>query len=181
MLRLQGIETRATFDDSDQGVIGAKMAAVNTAAAVVGAPHSLEPGRVILAVPDASMVEFFRQQFSQLPAPVELVPALGVENCIALVQQALQMGGLDCVLLHPEFLRDKSPSGLVNCLHAANQRCIAFGWAPLGPMRELVETSGVDGWLEGPSFGAGINLQQLMAVLVRVQQFKKQQAMMMRE
>ena len=32
----------------------------------------LEPGRVILCVPDMSLVDFFREQFSQLPAPVEV-------------------------------------------------------------------------------------------------------------
>ncbi len=46
---------------------------------------NLEPGRVILAVPDISMVDFFRQQFASLPAPIELVPALGADNTMVLV------------------------------------------------------------------------------------------------
>ena len=36
-------------------------------------------------------------------------------------------------------------------------------------MRELVEASGVDGWLEGPNWGAGINQQQLIALLAQMQ------------
>lgn len=47
----------------------------------------MEAGRVILAIPDISMVEFFRQQFAALPSPVEMVPALGADNTLALVQQ----------------------------------------------------------------------------------------------
>jgi hypothetical protein len=45
-------------------------------------------------------------QFSQLPAPIELVPALGVENTLSLVQQASTLGGCDCVPVHPELLQD---------------------------------------------------------------------------
>jgi hypothetical protein len=45
-------------------------------------------------------------------------------------------------------------------------------------VRELIETSGVDAFLEGPSFGTPINPVQLQMVLVRVQQAKKAMAMM---
>ena len=46
-------------------------------------------------------------QFSQLPVPIELVPALGAENTVSLVQQASILGGCDCVLVHPEHLQDR--------------------------------------------------------------------------
>ena len=46
-------------------------------------------------------------QFSQLPVPIELVPALGAENTVSLVQQASTLGGCDCVLVHPELLQDR--------------------------------------------------------------------------
>ena len=207
----------------------------------MGHTGGMEPGRVILAVNDMSMVDFFRMQvcvggspggdaaphtsspqseccrmrlqipykcltvyrrphicpispssvsanlpppppspqFSQLPAPIELVPTLGDDNTLKLVQQAATLGGCDCVLLHPELLRDRSPAGLVARLRMMGQRVVAFGWAPSGPVCELIEGSGLDGWIEGPSFGSGINPQQLAQVVVRMQNMRKQAAMMM--
>lgn len=134
-MKQQGMDVRATFDDNDAGIKAGK---TMMSGGGQGQDASLEPGRVILAVPDISMVDFFRQQFASLPAPMELVPALGVENSLALVQQALQLGGLDCVLIHPEFLRDRTPNGLLPRLRAANQRVVAFGWAPVGEWRHKV-------------------------------------------
>ncbi len=134
---------------------------------------SIDSGRVILAVPDISMVDFFREQFAMLPVPYELVPALGVDNTAALVQQAAGLGGCDFVLAHPEFLRDKSAGGIVNKMRMLGVRVAAFGWAPLGPMRDLIESAGLDGWLEGPSFGAGINQTNLVALISRMQNAKK--------
>jgi hypothetical protein len=119
------------------------------------------------------MVDFFREQFAQLPVPYELVPALGADNTIQLVQQAQSLGGCDFVLMHPEFLRDRSPAGLLPRLKMMGQRTAAFGWAAIGPMRDLIEGSGVDGWLEGPSFGTGINQQALVSLINRMQQAKK--------
>ncbi|GFR44466.1 hypothetical protein Agub_g5727 [Astrephomene gubernaculifera] len=144
---------------------------------VAGGMPSIAPGRVILAVPDISMVDFFREQFAQLPVPYEVVPALGVDNTLQLVQQAAALGGCDFVLMHPEFLRDRSPAGLAGRLRTMGQRTAAFGWAQLGPVRDLIESSGLDGWLEGPSFGAGVSLQSLAVLIARMQQ-KKMAAMM---
>ncbi len=192
-MRNEGIDTRGSFDEHAGGISGKEAAAAAAAVTKANAAQALDnpamatmmgalqPGRVILAVPDVSMVDFFRQQFAALPAPIELVPALGLENTVALVQQALQLGGLDCVLAHPEFLRDKSPAGLVGRLHSGGQRVVAFGWSPMGPMRELIETSGADAWLEGPSFGTGINQQQLVATLVRAQQARRQQQQLLQQ
>lgn len=44
----------------------------------------------------------------------------------------MSLGGLDCVLMHPEFLRDQSPNSLLARLRAANQRVAVFGWSPSG-------------------------------------------------
>lgn len=141
------------------------------------APY-LDSGRVILGVPDISMVDFFSQQFSALPAAIELVPAVGQDSIVQITQQAMNLGGCDFVLLHPEFLRDRSPNSLAARLKMAGQRVCAFGWTPMGPMRELIESSGIDGFLEGPSFGAGINLQQLTTLVSQMQMQRKQIAMM---
>nr|QCB66177.1 putative channel rhodopsin [Haematococcus lacustris] len=139
----------------------------------------LESGRVILAVTDISMVDVFRQAFTALPAAIELVPALGVDNTVALVQQAMAMGGLDCVLLHPDFLKDAgTPQGLLPRLRSAGIKVLAYGWTPSGPYREMIEKSGVDGWLEGPSWGQGVNIDQLAVLLARVQHVKRMANMM---
>ena len=54
------------------------------------------------------VVPYLLFQFSVLSAPIELVPAVGVENALLLVQQAIQLGGLDFVLVHPDLLHDRS-------------------------------------------------------------------------
>ena len=55
---------------------------------------------------------------------------------------------LICVLLCPP--PPCSPSGLVSRLKMMGMRVCAFGWQPQGPQRELIESSGVDGFLMGP-------------------------------
>lgn len=67
----------------------------------------------------------------------------------------------------------RSPSGPVTRLRMLGQRVCAFGWAPVGPIKDLIESRGLDGWLEGPSFGAGIKLQQLEGLVARMQAVKK--------
>ena len=53
-------------------------------------------------------VEFFRREFAALPGgPVVLVPALGEDIALQLVQQANTVGGCDCVMVHPDFLLDQ--------------------------------------------------------------------------
>ena len=44
---------------------------------------------------------------------MELLPALGMETGLQLVQQASMMGGCDFVLVHPEFLQDRTQNGLL--------------------------------------------------------------------
>ncbi|GAX82612.1 hypothetical protein CEUSTIGMA_g10038.t1 [Chlamydomonas eustigma] len=166
-LKQKGVDVRMSMDPGEEDVEG-------------GQPGGLEPGRVILAVVDMSMVDYFRMQFSHLSPPIELVPALGVDNTLQLVQQAASMGGCDCVILHPELLQDRSPNGLVAKLRMMGQRVAAFGWTQsMSPVRTLIETSGLDGWLEGPTFGSGITTHALWQLVHRMQSLRKQQQMNM--
>lgn len=55
----------------------------------------------------------------------------------------------------------------------APRRVIAFGWMAGGPVREIIETANLDGWVEGPGFGMGINQQQFASVLAAMQQRRK--------
>ena len=45
------------------------------------------------------------------------------------------------MLIHPEFLRDRSSTSILSRLRGAGQRVAAFGWAQLGPMRDLIESA----------------------------------------
>ena len=66
----------------------------------------------------------------------------------------------------------RSPKGLVYRLKAAGQRVCAFG-PPDGPMYDLIQSCGLDGWVEGPPVYAQ-QLQQVVATM----QARKRQAMM---
>jgi hypothetical protein len=44
-------------------------------------------------------------------------------------------------------------------------------------MSELIQTAGLDAFLEGPSFGTGINQQHLAMLVGRMQQMRKMQQM----
>ena len=70
-----------------------------------------------------------RLQFASLPVSVELVPAMGADALLQVAAQAQAFGGADCVLLHPEYLRDRSAGGVVARLKATGNRVAAFGWA----------------------------------------------------
>lgn len=63
--------------------------------------------------------------------PVDLVPALGADAVLSVAAQAAAFGGADCVLLHPEYLKDRSMNGVVARLKASGNRVAAFGWAPV--------------------------------------------------
>lgn len=165
-LKAKGIDLRMSMDPN--GSSGGGGQADN---------GGLEPGRVILSVPDMSMIDFFKAQFAGLPAPIELVPALGGDNTLQLVQQASALGGCDCVLLHPEFLKDTSPNGLLGRLRMMGQRVCAFGWTPVGPARDLIESRGLDGWIEGPSFGTGIDRSALIQLVASMQMMRRNNMM----
>ncbi|GFH12230.1 channelopsin 1 [Haematococcus lacustris] len=163
----------------DPGALGLGMVtkAVEEPAEKMG---HLEPGRVILCMPDVALVDFWRLQFSSLPVPFEVYPAVGPDMTLQLVQQSLQLGGpsfCDFVLVAPDFLQNPSPSGLVGRLKMMGMRVAAYGWQPAGPMRQLVETSNVDGFLEGPTAPHGVNRSQFSALVFRMQQLKKMASM----
>ncbi|KAJ9529751.1 hypothetical protein QJQ45_014527 [Haematococcus lacustris] len=157
--------------------LGMVAKAIEEPAARVG---PIDPGRVILCLPDAALVDFWRVQFSSLPASFEVYPSVGQDMAMQLVQQSLQLGGAqfcDFVLLSPDFLQDRSPSGLVARLKMQGMRVAAYGWQPAGQMRELVEGSNVDGFLEGPTAPHGINRTQFTTLVFRMQQLKKMASM----
>eukprot|EP00798_Chlamydomonas_sp_ICE-L_P020346 gene20346-27109_t len=167
-LQKKGVDVRASLGDGDD------MSDMDLKG---GMGPKLQPGRVILVVPDSTLVNFFTEQFSFMPAPIEVVPALGPEVGLQLSQQAISIGGpsyVDYVLVHPEYLRDRSPSGLLGRVKMMGLRVCAFGMVPQGPHRELIEACGptLDGCLEGPSFQAGFNPAQLVQLTARMQSMK---------
>lgn len=165
-MQARGIDTRASLDDT------------SNASAYGKGLMNIEVGRVILVVPDMSMLEFFNSQFGSLPVQYELVPAMGLDNALQLIQQANALGGCDFVLLHPEFLQDKSSNSAIARLRMAGQRVCAFGWSPSGPVKDLIESSGIDGWLQGPSFGTGINQAHLLQLIAQMQALRRSGMMM---
>ncbi|GLC33099.1 hypothetical protein PLESTB_000370500 [Pleodorina starrii] len=159
---------RISFGASSPASCSDRAAAVATFAtfAADDAADDLEPGRVVLAVPDAAMVDVFEEQFSQLPVPYEVVPTYTVDDTL----RAASQPGCNFVLMHPDFLRDRGPTGLLPRLRAAGNRAAAFGWSPKGPARSLIEDSSLDGWLEGPAFGRAINAASLHLLVLKMQQ-----------
>lgn len=63
-------------------------------------------------------------QFFAYANAIEMVPAIGADNTLALANQAAMSGGCDCVLLSPELVRDKGANSLVNKLKASGHRCV---------------------------------------------------------
>ena len=82
--------------------------------------------------PPLSTLPLLSPQFADLPVQVELVPALGAEPLLALAFQAAAFGGADLVLLHPEYLKEQGPGGVLARLKAGGFRVAAFGWAQVG-------------------------------------------------
>eukprot|EP01025_Chloroclados_australasicus_P047781 TRINITY_DN5390_c0_g2_i2.p1 TRINITY_DN5390_c0_g2~~TRINITY_DN5390_c0_g2_i2.p1 ORF type:complete len:496 (-),score=45.90 TRINITY_DN5390_c0_g2_i2:313-1647(-) len=172
-MEARGIDVRASLDHHayNQQANQDYDNSFNSKLAMMGG--AIEPGRVILGVPDASMIDFFKQQFQQLAPAIDLVPAVGPQVVVQTVQQALTMAPVDFVLLHPQFLQDTSQQSLVNVLKSQRQRVCVFGGGAASPYNQLITMSAVDGYIEGPSFGAGINAEQLVALIRRMQEMRK--------
>ncbi|GMH35170.1 hypothetical protein BSKO_03038 [Bryopsis sp. KO-2023] len=135
----------------------------------------LEDGRVLLGCKDSSMIPYFHEEFAKLPGRIQLLTALGSDGVAQAAQQAVQMGGLDYVLLHPDMLVDQK---LLTFLRGQlGVRVCAFGWSSTGPMREALESAPIDGLLEGPSMGKGLNLEQLIALTAQMQQMRSSVSM----
>lgn len=121
----------------EMGVMGEKMGALG----VGGNKGGLEPGRVVVVLPDMTLADFWRQQFASLAPGVEMILALGPEVAMQLASKALQLGGanyLDCVLVAPEMLNVRGPTGLVSRLKMMGFRVAAYGWQP---QVSIVQTS----------------------------------------
>ncbi len=71
-------------------------------------------------------------QFAALPASISLIPAIGVDAILSQVDSAAAFGGLDCVLLHPDYLQDQGANSLLAALRERNQHVCAFGWTEVG-------------------------------------------------
>ena len=82
--------------------------------------------------------------------------------------QAFQNGGFDFVLLHPEYLRDRSGSGLLAALRQNGIKVAAFGWEPSGFVKEVIEGANVDGYIMGPGMD-GVDPNSLLMLVARMQ------------
>ena len=155
-LNRRGITTRASLELSGQHDYAA-MAVGMGGAKGMGGP-TVNPGRVILGVTDPSSVDVFNDAFAQLPASIEVVACMGPHNVFTTCQQAAANGGFDFVLLHPEYLRDRSGSGLLAALKQNGVKIAAFGWEPSGFVNQVRNEGskswgswlqGQRGWMEG--------------------------------
>ena len=63
--------------------------------------------------------------------------------------------------------------GLVQRVKGMGVHVCAFGWTAVGPVRQLIETSGLNGWLGGPSYGSGIDIQELAQLIGLMQTLRK--------
>lgn len=104
---------------------------------------------------------------------MDLVPAQGAPAIQQTVQNATSVGALDCVLMAPDYLQDQTPNGLLSTLKRSGVRVCCFGWAPTSPHRALIENSGLDGYLEGPALGVGVQIEQLKGMLARMQELRR--------
>ncbi|KAG2434579.1 hypothetical protein HYH02_012243 [Chlamydomonas schloesseri] len=133
---------------------------------------TLQSGIVILAVPDLSMMPYFRAAFKALPANIELVPAIGPANTLMLTERAAQSGHLDCVLVHPALLHESTfdRPNLATRIKMLGQRVCAFGF-------DGSEGPGVgwmlDGWFDGPSGDEAVDQENLLHLLVVMQSLQK--------
>eukprot|EP00191_Tetraselmis_sp_GSL018_P008177 CAMPEP_0177608700 /NCGR_PEP_ID=MMETSP0419_2-20121207/18620_1 /TAXON_ID=582737 /ORGANISM="Tetraselmis sp., Strain GSL018" /LENGTH=530 /DNA_ID=CAMNT_0019103425 /DNA_START=465 /DNA_END=2057 /DNA_ORIENTATION=+ len=123
----------------------------------------LRDGTVVVAASDPSTHDFFARELGKMDASIAAAPSADLQQ----LQNLLSKGGVDGVLISPEFLQQP---GLVQALkHSFRTPVFAFGWSKSGPAREVIESSGVDGWLEGPAFGVSFEPANLRRVLLQMQ------------
>lgn len=72
------------------------------------------------------------------------------------------------MLLHPEYLRDRSGSSLLVTLRNNGCRIAAYGWEPSGFARELIEGSGIQHFIMGPTVG-GLDVNALTLLIGEMQ------------
>lgn len=84
------------------------------------------------------------------------------------VLQASNSGGFDFVLLHPEYLRDRSGGSLLVTLLNNNCKVAAYGWEPSGFARELIEGAGLTHFIMGPT-AQGLDTNALTMLIAEMQ------------
>ena len=82
--------------------------------------------------------------------------------------QAAGSGGFDFVLLHPEYLRDRSGPSLLVTLMNNNCKVAAYGWEPQGFARELIEGAGIMHFIMGPT-AQGLDTNALTMLVAEMQ------------
>ncbi|KAK9807728.1 hypothetical protein WJX72_007297 [[Myrmecia] bisecta] len=145
----------------------------------------LMDGRIVLGfAANESMVQFWQQQFSALPAHIEILPYKGLDAIMEAVvdnqaqyQAAVRSGQLtavrpiDFVLLDPKYLG----GSLVPKLQQMGVRVVAWGFDAMGGNRELFTS--VDAYIEGPSFGSLFNVDKFKQIVYKMQQARQQAEM----
>jgi hypothetical protein len=82
--------------------------------------------------------------------------------------QAANSGGFDFVLLHPEYLRDRTGGSLLVALRNNNVKMAAYGYEPQGFARELIEGAGIAHYIPGPT-AAGLDMNLLGTLVATMQ------------
>jgi hypothetical protein len=82
--------------------------------------------------------------------------------------QAANSGGFDFVLLHPEYLRDRTGSSLFTALRNNSVRIAAFGFEPSGFVYDLIKSAGITHFITGPT-PQGVDLNILAALTAQIQ------------
>ena len=132
---------------------------------------TIRDGSIIVAVTDQSILSFFQQEVDKLDATIRIISCMGMQQ----LDDALQKGA-DGVLLAPDYLQQP---GIVQHIKS-NYRGIgmfAYGWGKTSPSRSVIETSGVDGWLEGPAFGSNWDAEKFEEAIGSMQDMKPPPAM----
>ena len=129
-------------------------------------------GSVIVAVTDQSILSFFQQEADRLDATIRIISCMGMQQ----LDEALQKGA-DGLLLSPDYLQQP---GIVPHIKSkyGGIGVFAYGWGKTSPSRSAIESSGVDGWLEGPAFGSNWDAEKFEEAIGTMQDKKAPPVMM---
>lgn len=73
------------------------------------------------------------------------------------------------MLLHPEYLRDRSGSSLLVTLLNNGVKVAAYGWEPAGFARELIEGAGITHFIMGPTAQGQLDPNALTLLVAEMQ------------
>ena len=126
----------------------------------------IRDGSIIVAVTDQSILSFFQQEVDKLDATIRIISCMGMQQ----LDEALQKGA-DGLLLAPDYLQQP---GIVQHIKSkySGIGVFAYGWGKTSPARSVIETSGVDGWLEGPAFGTNWDAEKFEEAIGTMQDKK---------